>query len=426
MKERLSRRRFLAQLGAGLAAPYVLTSEALGAEAKAPASDRVLVGHIGVGGMGGGHLGGTVHSREATSVAVCDLDESRLERAYNVTGQKAERYQDFRSLLDRNDIDAIICATPDHWHALVTITSCEAGKDVYCEKPLCVTVREGRAMVRAARRFERIVQMGTQGRSQSGGRYSAQYVRNGYCGRVREVRCWHYNNPTHPLDGFGDPPPGLDWDTWRGPLPYVRYHPRRCHGTFRWFLENGGGNIRDRGAHIFSIVCWAMNVDATGPVAVEATGTAPRGLYDVPTTMSATWEFKNPDWTLHWDQPGEPQGYPYGCHFIGDRDSLVVGRCDGVGADRKVFFEPKPGEVELYKSNDHRGNFFECVKTRKRPIMDVERGHRVTSLCILGNLAYRIGRKLRWDPEKEEFIGDEAANRLLHYPYRPPWSLRDA
>ena len=423
MGNKPSRRQFIKSLGTGLAAPYVLTSQALGGPTKDAASERLLVGHVGVGGMGGGHLRGTVHSRQATSVAVCDLDKNRLTRAYDVTEQKAEVFHDFRKLLDRKDIDAIICATPDHWHALVTIHACLAGKDVYCEKPLCVTIKEGRAMVEAARRFERVVQMGAQGRSQAGGRYSAQYVRNGYCGRVREVRCWHYPNPTCGFGGDREPPAELDWDFWLGPLPYEQYNPRRCHGSFRWFLNDGGGNIRDRGAHIFGIMCWTMNIDDTGPVSIEASGVAPRGLFDVPTTMSVTYEFKNPDWTLHWDQPGEPQGYAYGVHFIGDKDTLVVGHCDGVRADPKVFFEAKPGEIELYKSNSHRGNFFECVKTRKRPIVDVEIGHRITSLCILGNIAYRVGRKLRWDPVKERFIGDEQANRLLHYPYRPPWRL---
>ncbi|HUT34465.1 MAG TPA: Gfo/Idh/MocA family oxidoreductase [Planctomycetota bacterium] len=408
----------------------MLTSQALGGPEKEAASDRLAVGHIGVGGMGSGQLRGTMNNRAATSVAVCDVDKERLSRAESTTGGKAKPYHDFRQLLERQDIDAVVIASPDHWHALHTIHACCAGKDAYVQKPMCVTVREGQAMVAAARRYHRVVQMGSQGRSQLAGRYSAQYVRNGYCGNVREVRCWHYPNPSRPPAPPEPVPPQLDYDFWLGPLAYFPYHPAHTHGSFRWLMCSGGGNIRDRGAHIFGIVCWAMNVDATGPVSIEATGDIPDGLYDIPTTMSVVYEFKDPDWTLHWDQPGEPQGFagearpfPYGVVFIGDKDRLVVGHCDGVRGDKKVFFEPGANQVELYKSNDHLANFFDCVKTRRRCIVDVAIGHRITSLCVLGNLAYRIGRKLRYDPVKEEFPGDDEANRMLHSPYREPWAL---
>jgi len=430
MSQVVSRRGFLKGVGAGAAAPYFLTSLALGGPEKEPASDRIAVGHIGVGGMGGGHLRGTHASREAQALAVCDIDKGRLAKAVEVTDGKAYAYHDFRKLLEREDLDAVVIASPDHWHALHTIHACYAGKDAYVQKPMCVTVREGQAMIAAAGRFGRIVQVGSQGRSQTGGRYSAQYVRNGYCGTVREVFCWHYPNPSHPPSPPQPVPADLDYDFWLGPLPYFPYHPARTHGSFRWLMCSGGGNIRDRGAHIFGIVCWTMNVDATGPVTVEATGDRPDGLYDIPTTMSVTYEFKNPDWTLHWDQPGEARCLggefkppAYGVAFVGDKDTLVVGNCDGVRADKKVFFEPGANEVQLYKSNDHLGNFFDCVRSRKRPIVDVGAGQRITSLCALGNIAYRIGRKLRYDPVKEEFIGDDEANRQLHYPYREPWAL---
>jgi len=430
MKTSMSRRGFLKAVGLSASAPYFLTSTALGGPDKEPASERILVGHIGVGGMGGGHLRGTHASKVASSVAVCDIDKERLSRAESATEGKATPYSDFRKLLERQDIDAVIVASPDHWHALHVIHACCAGKDAYVEKPMCVTIREGQAMVAAARRHARVVQMGSQGRSQAGGRYSAQYVRNGYCGKIHDAFCWHYPNPSRPPAPPEPVPPALDYDFWLGPLPYFPYHPAHTHGSFRWLMCSGGGNIRDRGAHIFGIVCWTMNIDETGPVAIEAAGDRPDGLYDIPVTMSVTYQFKDPDWTLHWDQPGEPQSLPndpkpmaYGVRFVGDKDTLVVGHCDGVRADKKVVFEAGAGEVELYKSHDHRGNFFDCVKSRKRSIVDVAIGHRITSLCILGNLAYVIGRKLNWDPAKEEFIGDDEANRMLHYPYREPWTL---
>jgi len=427
MQHRVSRRGFLAIASA---APYMLTSQALGGPEKEPASDRIAVGHIGVGGMGSGHLRQVIGSRVATPVAVCDVDKERLSRAESATEGKAKPYHDFRQLLERLDIDAVIIGSPDHWHALHTLHACVAGKDVYVQKPMCVTVREGQAMIAATRRHRRVVQVGSQGRSQSGGRYSAQYVRNGYCGKVRDVYCWHYPNPSRPASPPEPVPPGLDYDLWLGPLPYFPYHPAHTHGSFRWLLCSGGGNIRDRGAHIFGIVCWAMNVDHTGPVSVVATGDRPEGLYDIPVTMSVTYEFKNPDWTLHWDQPGEPKGFtpddkpfPYGVQFVGDKDSLVVGHCDGVRADKKVFFEPGAHETALYVSNDHLVNFFDCVKSRRDPIVPVEAGQRITSLCALGNIAWRVGRKLTYDPVHEQIVGDEDANRLLHAPYREPWAL---
>jgi len=424
MSREPSRRAFLARavqgVGAGLAMPYVLTSAALGAAGKAPASDRVATGHIGVGGRGGGLLRHAVRLPSAMPVAVCDIDQNRLAGARRAAGGNARTYHDFRELLEAKDIDAVVVASPDHWHPLHTIHACKAGKDVYCEKPLSVTVLEGRRMVEAARRHARVVQLGTQWRSMAG-RHVAQHVRNGHLGRVREVRCWHYPNPSHPPAAPVPVPKTLDWDSWLGPLPWMPYHPRRCHGTFRWFMWSGAGNIRDRGAHIIGVVSWAMDVDATGPVSIEATGVRHPGLYDNPITMSVTWEFKNPDWTLRWDQPGVPKGGQYGAFFVGDRDTLAF--WNNFATEHKAMAEPRPGEIALERSTDHMGNFIDCVRTRRRAIMDVEIGHRATTICNLGNVAFLLGRTLRWDPQAERFIGDDEANRMLGYPYREPWTL---
>ncbi|MBM4031676.1 MAG: Gfo/Idh/MocA family oxidoreductase [Planctomycetes bacterium] len=420
MSKELTRRHVL---GAALAAPYFLASGALGAEGKPPASDRIRVGHIGVGGMGGGHLHGIYNNPAAVPVAVCDIDAGRLANAVKATRDTAKPHHDFRELLDRQDIDAVFVASPDHWHPLHTIHACQAGKDVYCEKPLSVTIREGQAMVAAARRFGRVVQMGTQWRSTGPGRGACNYARFGHCGTIREVRCWHYPNPTHPPAPPQPVPAGLDYDAWLGPLPWMPYHPGRTHGNFRWLMCSGGGNIRDRGAHIMGLVAWPMGVDHTGPVSIEATGDRPDGLFDNPVRMSVTYEFKNPDWTLHWDQPGEPKGGEYGAVFIGDKDTVAF--WDNIGSEPKAMALalPIPGQPSLEVSHDHRSNFLECVRTRRRPIMDVEIGHRATSLCNLGNIAWRLARKLAWDPANEQFLGDDEANRLLHYPYREPWRL---
>ncbi len=432
MKRVLSRRAFLSRAakGGGLAfaAPYVLTSSALGAPDKAPASDRILTGHIGVGGMGSHHVRDSYHRRETHVAAVCDVDEGRRLRARKTAGGTPDMYNDHREMLDRQDIDAVVVASPDHWHGLHTIHACEAGKDVYCQKPMMKTIAEGQAMVRAARRFGRVVQIGTQGRSTRAGRYAVQFTRNGHCGKVHTVKTWHPRNPTTAWEALRPAPKGLDWDRWIGPRKLVPYTPRRCHGSFRWFMDFGGGNIRDRGAHVYTIISWAMNVDDTGPVSVEATGVIPpNNMFTTPTDMHVTYEFENPAWTLHWIQPGENYGgFTFGMKFFGDKDELVVNGGDSSISskpDPRIFFEPASHEVRVYESNDHMGNFLQCVRTRERPIMDVAIGHRVTSVCILGNLAFILGRKLRWDPAREQFIGDAAANRLLDPPMRPPWHL---
>jgi predicted dehydrogenase len=430
----VSRRAFLRGAGLVLAAPYVLTTDALGADTGTAASDRIVTGHIGVGGMGGGHLGGCCHRAETRVAAVCDVDENHLKHAVEVTkgqatGGQAIGTRDHRELLDRKDIDAVIVASPDHWHALHTIHACEAGKDVYSEKPMMNTVAEGQGMVRAARRFGRVVQIGTQGRSTRAGRYAAQFIRNGHCGRIHTVKTWHPPNPVAGWETPQPPPKELDWDRWVGPNAMVPYSPRRCHFSFRYFLDFGGGNIRDRGAHIFSIVSWAMGVDATGPVSVECpVGVVPPGdMYDTATDMHVVWEFKNPDWTFHWIQPGENYGnFGFGMKFFGEKSDLVVNGGDSSishNPDPRIFVEPASHETLLYKSDDHMGNFLQCIRTREKPIMDVGIAHRVTSVCILGNIAFRLGRKLNWDTAKEQFIGDEEANRYLNPPMRAPWHL---
>jgi len=426
VSEKVSRRRFLVAaakgVSLGLAAPYLMTSNALAA--GSPPSDRLGMGNIGVGGMGSGHHGRFANNDRFPCLAVADVDEGHRVNAAKRCKEQVGCYNDYRELLDRKDIDAVVIATPDHWHGLMTIHACEAGKDVYSEKPMMVTVAEGQAMVRAARRFGRIVQIGTQGRSTRDARCAAQFIRGGHIGKVHTVKTWHYNNPTHP-NAPGQPVPrGLDWDLWLGPRKWRPYHSDACHFNFRWFLDSGGGQIRDRGAHIFSCICWAMNVDQTGPVSVEAKGTTPKGMYDVPTALDVKYEFKNPDWTLFWLQPGENfGGAGFGMKYFGTNGELVVNGGDSsIQADRKVFID-YPADQRLYESGDHMGNFLDCVRTRKAPIMEAAIAHRVTTLCALGNISYVVGRRIQWDPVAEQIVGDEEANRLLAPPFRAPWHL---
>lgn len=423
-----TRRQFLSKtaavsLGAG-AFPYFINSSVLAKPGQPGANDRIITGHIGVGGMGSHHLGAI---RDQVG-AVCDVDANHLKAAASVVGDRAVLYKDFRQMLERKDIDAVFIAAPDHWHGVMTVMACQAGKDVYCEKPASLTIAEGKAMIEAARRYGRIIQIGSQGRSTHDAYKTCEFIRNGEIGTVQKVTCWHYENPVDKENApNSDPPPELDWDLWLGPARWVPYNKNRCHFNFRWFLDFGGGQIRDRGAHVMSVILWCLEQDHTGPVSVEATGEAPKtGIWDCPTTMEVTYQFKNPDWTLVWSQPGTKEGDAgFGAKYWGTKGEIVLkGGDGGCGADERVLnYKVPPGGQKPFRSPGHRENFFDCMRTRQKTIMNIEAGHRVATLCIIGNIAYRLGRKLKWDPVREQFIGDEEANRWLSNPGRGSWHL---
>lgn len=223
------------------------------------------------------------------------------------------------------------------------------------------------------------------------------------------------------------PPPELDWDLWLGPARWMPYNPNKVHFNFRWLLDFGGGQIRDRGAHVMSVALWCMNADQQGPVSVEATGEPPhQGIWDCPPTMEITYEFKNPDWTMTWSQPGEKLlDAPFGAKYWGDKDTLIVtGGDGGCGTEEKAMqYTPPSDGVDVFRSPGHFENWLDCVKTREKPVMDIEAGYRVAVLCILGNISYRLGRKLEWDAEKEQVINDDEANRFLKLVGRGPWNL---
>ncbi len=418
-KCRVSRRRFLGRSAAALAAPLILPSRVLGLAGQTPPSQTVVAALIGCGGRGGSLLG--MHSIPGCSiVAVCDVDRQRMENAQKRVSAGLA-FQDFRRILDRNDIDAVVIAAPDHWHAPITVMACQAGKDVYCEKPLCRSVVEGRRMVQAARRHGRIVQMGTQYRSIARTRQACEWIRNGRLGQVHTVKLTHAPNPTHPIEPAQPVPANLDYDLWLGPAPWAPYHPKRCHFSFRFFMDYGGGFIADNGVHMFSVVSWAMGTDQTGPVSVQATGTpAGNSLYTVPVELRAEFEFADPPWRMIWEQA---PGAGLNLEFIGSRATLSGFWDFRVTAGEADLSPTRGSELHLAKSLDHSINWLECIATRARPVMDVETGHRVTTWSHLGNIAWRLGRKLRWDPKAESFIGDEEANRLLHRSYRAPWRL---
>ena len=437
-----------AMKAAGLAAtalgfPTIVRRSALAAPGRPGANDRITLAHIGLGGMGKFHLGEMVKRMKAgtTNVAVvCDVDEGRLKTASGIAGPQADVYRDYRYVLQRKDIDAVVIATPDHWHAAQMIHSAECGKHVYVEKPACCTIEEGKAMAKAARDNKVSVQVGSQGRSEHEAYQMHRYLVNGNVGTVKRVDCFHYPSPVDDTAvPDSEPPAELDYDLWLGPLRYRPYNAHCCHGSFRWMMESGGGQIRDRGAHVMSCAMWWMGADGTGPVSVEATGTAPeQGPWDSAVTINVTYTFKNPDWIMTWNQPGEPvpaekrePGEPeitrpgYGAVYRGDKGECHHwGGDSGTWAERKVReWVPPAGAKDVYKSPGHHDDWFEGIRTGKKTIMNIDASVGVANLCILGNLAFQLGRKLEWNQEKMEIVGDEQARRLMSRPQRHPYHL---
>lgn len=443
----LSRRRFLRTAGAAAAGagvvglPTLIPGRVLAAAGRPGANERFVVAHIGVGGMGMTHVANMLRFQKEGKVriaALCDADDNHLEAAVtNVQGGAAVvPYRDYRYIIERKDIDAVLIATPDHWHAVQTVHACQSGKHVYVEKPSSVTVREGEAMVRAARDNKVAVQVGAQARTAKGAWHTCRAIRNGIVGTVRKVTCWHYPNPVDdkPLPD-AEPPEGLDWDLWLGPLPWRPFNRRYHPANFRWLLESGGGNIRDRGAHQFSTVLWCMDADRQKSFTVEATGRAPNGgLWDNPVEMHVVYQFRNPDWTLEWGQPGNKVGQTeFGNVFWGDTGRLVLEWEGGYrpANPEAIAFQLPPGGKEVYRTDEyedfnmnHKADWFKSIRDgHLRPAVDIEIAHHTANLCNLGNLSYILGRKLVWDGEKQEVVGDPDANRLLAKPQRHPYCL---
>jgi predicted dehydrogenase len=420
------------------------TTAALSADRVLGANDRVRVGLIGCGGRGMYVARLMAKVPGAEFVAVCDAYEPHAEAAKEWAGAGCRAHRDFREVLDRQDVDAVLVATPDHWHAIPAVLACRAGKDVYVEKPLAHNVREGRAIVEAAKQHKRVVQVGTQHRSAEHYREAAKLVQGGEVGKVHLVRMWNYMN-RYP-DGIGkaadsDPPAGLDWDLYLGPAPKVPFNKNRFLGTFRWFWDYAGGLMTDWGTHRIDSMHQIMGVDA--PLTVAAAG----GRFELkdgaetPDVLQVTYEY--PGFVLSYEccmlnahgtggrTPGKEyyrakgkDDRPHGEAFYGTDGTLFS---DRIGYE--VFPEPVPRkakrkDVAAKDATDlHTANFIDCVRSRKKPNADVETRHRSTTAAHLGNIAYRTGRKLRWDAAKEEFVGDREANALLGRQARKPWDL---
>lgn len=423
---RFTRRQFLKTTTAlAVAAPTILPSSVWGA-AKGP-NDRITLGFIGMGRQNQGLLNGFIHSKETQVVAVCDVDTTRREHAKKTvedyyakqtdkgTFKGCEGYKDFRELVARKDIDAVVVATPDHWHALNVIAAANAGKDVYCEKPLSLTIAEARAMVNAVRRNNRICQTGSMQRSSQEFRKACELVRNGRLGKIKQVIVgvgtsskW-CDLPEEPME------PGLDWDTWLGPAPVRAYNsvlsPRGVHEHFpnwRSYREYSGGMMTDWGAHHFDIAQWGLGMDDSGPVEIIPPE-------DPKATSGVRYLYANGVEMVHDASRG-------GALFIGENGKVFVDRGKFEATPETLAQEPLDDKaIRLYNSSNHLKDWLDCIRSRKLPICDVEIGCRSVSVCHLGNLAYWNHRKLKWDPKAEQFIGDKEANTWLDREKRAPW-----
>jgi predicted dehydrogenase len=420
MLRRVSRRRFLqaaSTAAAGLALPQFIPASAWGA------NERIVTGHIGVGGQGRGNLGGF----GGTVGAICDVDQNHLARAIKSISDKQgqpEGYTDYRKLLERKDIDAVVISTPDHWHALQTIHACQAGKDVYVEKPLSLTILDGRKMVDAARKHGRIVQTGSQQRSAGNFRTACELVRSGRIGKLQTVLVG-IPGPNHPGQpgADADPPEELNYELWLGPAPFRPYNAKRVHYNFRFYSDYSGGQLTNWGAHHIDIAQWGIGADDSGPLEVVAESAAyhPQQWHEV--TEKCRVVFTYADGVKLIVGQGE-KDVPGGTTFIGSQGEIRVNRGHLSSTPEEIVKQPiGDGDVRLYASNNHKGDFAGCIKSRELPICDVEIGHRSATVCHLANIACKLGRPLRWDPAKEQFVGDSEAAAMVHRPYRQPWTL---
>ena len=419
------------------------------------ANDRVALGFIGFGLIGKRHVLDFKDQADASLVAVAEVHRGRLDEAAALMGGQPRKYGDFRRMLDDKEVDAVVVSTPDHWHALMTMMACAAGKDVYVEKPTSLFVREGRWMVDVARRHGRVVQVGTQQRSGPHYHKARGLIRDGRIGKVVTVRMWSHRNI---MPGFGsppdsDPPPGLDYDLWLGPAPKRRYNPNRSLYHFRWFWDYSGGQMTNLGQHALDIVHWSLGADAPSAVSSAGGRFALQDNGETPDTQDALLEYGG--WTASWSHREASRGTPppTGLEFCGTKGSLTVSRkgfvvtpdpevspdaavprfggahpvggparsADRVmGPARTEAIEDRTGD-EYDQFRRHARDFLDAVRSRREPASDLESGHRVATACHLANLSLRLGRKLRWDARREAILGDPEANTMLERPYRAPW-----
>ncbi len=430
---RITRRGFLGRSGiAALSATAILPAPAWGQRPRPAPSDRLALGFIGMGRISQNLLAKFLALPETQVVAVCDVDTTRREHARAAVDAKygegrpsgfkgCASFVDFRELLARDDIDAVVIATPDHWHAIQVIEACKVKKDIYCEKPLSLTIREAKLMIDAVRKHGRVLQTGSQQRTEFGGlfRTACSYVRSGRIGKVQAVHvgvggssAW-CDLPEEPME------PGLDWDLWLGPAPKRPYNatlsPRgiyKHYPAWRKYREYSGGDYTDTGAHHFDIAQWGLGMDDSGPVEVIPPE-------DDRATKGLRYVYPNGVEMFH--------GGPFGVTFVGTEGLIHVNRQRLVSLPEKILKEPLgEGDVRLPEAPSHQEDWLRCIRSRGRPIADVEVGARSVTVCHLGNLSYWNRRRLRWDPQGWAFVGDREADSWLDRERRDPWQLPTA
>jgi predicted dehydrogenase len=396
----------------------------------AGASDRIGVGLIGCGGKGQALWKNFLARPDVQPVAVADVYQPNRDKGVAMAGSPIPAHKDFRRVLEDKNVQAVVIATPDHWHAMMAVLACRAGKDVYCEKPLSLAVAEGRTMVKAARDHQRVVQVGSQQRSGAHYAKALQLVRDGAIGEVHQVSVGFTRNVMPGLKVRDQPvnDGNLDWDLWLGPAPKVAFDPFRCLYNFRWFWDYSGGQMTNFGAHHLDIVRWALG--AKGPSTVAGFGGrfAIKDGGQTPDVQEVIYQFPGcvVTWTARELNRGARGGHDI--EFHGTKATLGLSRSgftvtpEGGSGDKDkaaASTEEKGSDLD----HVHIANFLDCVRSRARPNADVEEGHRSATMCHLGNIATRLQRSLRWDPEREAIIGDPEATRWLTRPYRKPWSL---
>ncbi len=426
MNKPINRRKFINYSALSLLGLHFLPFSG----SKAAASDRVRVAHLGLGGMGLAHMNWFANLPEAEIVALCDVDRSHAEEALMQLKKihpetKARIYTDFREVLDLQDVDAVTIATPDHWHAQIAILAFEAGKDVYGEKPLSYSHREGQLMLASQLKNDRIFQLGTQIHAGDNYHRVAELIQSGELGKIKTVRLWKTGEPPviEKLN-FQTPPPQLDWDMWLGPAPFSEYAPEKCHFTYRYFMEYSGGVFQDFWCHIADIVWWSIR--PSGLKRVTANGEESSGVGDTPKWLDVDFKFKKLD--LHWTSmpPNVPgaESRGIGAYFEGTKGTLV---CDYSSREIRIN-----GEVvddlpyvsqHIPRSPGHQQNFLDAVKSRNQPESSLAYAREMTLPMHLAMASFRLKRTLKWNPGKEIFKNDEEANSLLWRPYRDKWNL---
>lgn len=417
--------------------PIIIPNSVFGADAP---SNRIVVGCIGVGRMGIADMKEMLGFKQAQVVAVCDVDSKRVKHAQQLVethyGSQSRdgnykgcaEYKDFRELIAREDIDAVTISTPDHWHALPAIAAAKAGKDIFLQKPLTLTIEEGRVLSDTVQRYGRILQVGSQQRSESNFRFACELVRNGRVGKLQQVLVGLPTDPGTDPQPAMPIPENLDYDMWLGPAPWANYteqrvHPQNSYGRPGWLRiqDYGAGMITGWGSHHLDIAQWGMDTEFTGPVEIVGQAEYPKdGLWDVHGEFRIEYTYASGVKLICAD---EKKNKP-GIFFEGTEGWLYVDR-------GRLDAQPKslpsstigPNEIHLDQSNNHKANFLECIKSRSPTVAPVEVGHRSCTLCLLGDIAMRLGQKLKWDPQKERFIDNELANRMLSRPMRSPWHL---